>query len=183
VRDDCLKVRKTANGWSACCPAHDDNSPSLSIAIGEGGTVLIYCHAKCAYEDIIEALEQRGITWPVAVRGQPANRVGATVTPDIVQIMTRIDQRLKPIANTRGDRYLTGRGITARAPRNSATIRRYFIRGRVIGAGGRAPTPLVSRRRIAIMPQIDRRSHSIPQLLANLPLGALSSAAGQDGHR
>ncbi len=27
-------VRKSLKGWTACCPAHDDRTPSLSIGLG-----------------------------------------------------------------------------------------------------------------------------------------------------
>lgn len=53
----CLsRVGPSGNGWSACCPAHDDRNPSLSVSEGEDGRVLIYCHAGCAVTDIIEAM-------------------------------------------------------------------------------------------------------------------------------
>lgn len=42
--------------WSACCPAHDDTGASLSIAKGDGGKVLLTCHAGCSAEDIAEAV-------------------------------------------------------------------------------------------------------------------------------
>jgi hypothetical protein len=40
----------------ALCPAHKDRKPSLSIAKGSDGRVLLYCHAGCKYESIVEAL-------------------------------------------------------------------------------------------------------------------------------
>ena len=46
-------VRPTGNGFQACCPAHDDKTPSLSIAEAEDGRVLVKCHAGCKTEDII----------------------------------------------------------------------------------------------------------------------------------
>lgn len=42
--------------WSARCPAHDDRSPSLSIGVGDGGAVLLHCHAGCSFEQVTEAL-------------------------------------------------------------------------------------------------------------------------------
>lgn len=42
--------------WSARCPAHSDNRPSLSIARGEDERVLIHCHAGCEHAAICEAL-------------------------------------------------------------------------------------------------------------------------------
>ena len=44
--------RKTTSGWEACCPAHEDGKPSLSISIGDDGRILLHCHAGCAFEDI-----------------------------------------------------------------------------------------------------------------------------------
>jgi hypothetical protein len=50
------KVSRTGDGWSARCPSHEDGSPSLSVGVGEGGRVLLRCHAGCALEDIVAAL-------------------------------------------------------------------------------------------------------------------------------
>jgi putative DNA primase/helicase len=43
--------------WTARCPAHDDNSPSLSVRVGDGGKVLLKCFAGCGLADICRALE------------------------------------------------------------------------------------------------------------------------------
>ncbi|MFQ1701692.1 hypothetical protein ACJ5NV_13980, partial [Loktanella agnita] len=40
----------------ACCPAHGDKTPSLSIADGTSGRVLLKCHAGCSYAAISAAL-------------------------------------------------------------------------------------------------------------------------------
>lgn len=50
-------VQSTASGWSALCPAHDDHNPSLSIAEGEAGRVLVHCHAGCETEAVLAALD------------------------------------------------------------------------------------------------------------------------------
>ena len=44
--------------WMACCPAHDDRSPSLSIKEGERG-LLIRCWAGCDLRQIAQALGLR----------------------------------------------------------------------------------------------------------------------------
>lgn len=54
------KVR--ANGersWMACCPAHADRNPSLSVSEGEGGRVLLKCFAGCPAESVAAALGYR----------------------------------------------------------------------------------------------------------------------------
>ena len=50
-------VHQTSQGWSACCPAHDDSSPSLGISIGDDGRILIHCFAGCSAQEICEAVE------------------------------------------------------------------------------------------------------------------------------
>lgn len=51
------KVRKTGPGrWIACCPAHDDKSPSLSIRELEDGRVLLHCHCGCSPADVLAAV-------------------------------------------------------------------------------------------------------------------------------
>lgn len=47
---------KQGNGYSACCPAHEDRSPSLSVSEGDDGRVLVKCFAGCSSEEICAAL-------------------------------------------------------------------------------------------------------------------------------
>jgi putative DNA primase/helicase len=48
-------AKKTASGWQARCPAHDDKNPSLSIT-EKNGTALLFCHAGCPVEKILQSL-------------------------------------------------------------------------------------------------------------------------------
>lgn len=51
------KVRSHGKGrWVACCPAHHDKTPSLSIAEGDDGRVLVHCFAGCSVPEIIGAV-------------------------------------------------------------------------------------------------------------------------------
>src|SRR5579859_2670727 len=52
-------VRTSLHGWVACCPAHRDREPSLSIGLGEDGQILLNCFAGCTLDRIVEAM---GIT-------------------------------------------------------------------------------------------------------------------------
>ena len=50
------KVRKSGLGeWTACCPAHDDRSPSLAVKQTDDGRVLVKCFAGCSFEEIASA--------------------------------------------------------------------------------------------------------------------------------
>ncbi len=51
------KVRSAGTGkWTACCPSHDDKTPSLSVGEAHDGTVLLKCFAGCESSDVISAL-------------------------------------------------------------------------------------------------------------------------------
>ena len=52
-------AKRSGSGWSAKCPAHDDQHPSLTISEGDNGGVVLFCHAGCTVEAIVEALGLR----------------------------------------------------------------------------------------------------------------------------
>lgn len=55
--DRLSRVKQTAPGrWLACCPAHEDRSPSLSVRELDDGRILIYDFGGCAVEDVLVAL-------------------------------------------------------------------------------------------------------------------------------
>ncbi len=49
-------VHETANGWQTKCPAHTDKKPSLSVAKGGDGRILLKCHAGCTPEAIAKKM-------------------------------------------------------------------------------------------------------------------------------
>jgi hypothetical protein len=50
-------VRETGHGkYVACCPAHEDRSPSLAIKDCSDGRVLVHCFAGCETEDVLSAI-------------------------------------------------------------------------------------------------------------------------------
>lgn len=55
------RVKKTHSGWIASCPTgnheHGDRHPSLTVAVGTDGRVLVKCHAYgCGIDEIAEAV-------------------------------------------------------------------------------------------------------------------------------
>ena len=48
-------VRKSTSGWTACCPAHQDRHPSLTIDIGRNKCIVLKCHTGCTFESIVQA--------------------------------------------------------------------------------------------------------------------------------
>ena len=50
------KVKKiNFSEYAACCPAHDDKNPSLSIT-EKDGKILFHCHRGCSAEEIVNAM-------------------------------------------------------------------------------------------------------------------------------
>jgi hypothetical protein len=49
------KVRKHSKGWTACCPAHEDKTASLSVTERDG-RLLIHCFAGCAAASVMAAV-------------------------------------------------------------------------------------------------------------------------------
>lgn len=50
-------VTKSGPGkWRACCPAHQDRSPSLSLLLLDDGRILIHCFSGCPPGSVLGAL-------------------------------------------------------------------------------------------------------------------------------
>lgn len=79
VLSACKKVRQTGpSNWIACCPAHDDRSPSMTVREFDDGRVLLHCFGGCSVEEILGAL---GLKWdalfpdkPITQDFKPAHR-------------------------------------------------------------------------------------------------------------
>lgn len=51
------KARETGrDSWLACCPAHEDRSPSLTVKALDDGRILVHCFAGCGAADVVAAL-------------------------------------------------------------------------------------------------------------------------------
>lgn len=51
------KVKSTGQGrWVACCPAHQDKTPSLSIREAEDGRILLHCFSGCSVDAVVSAI-------------------------------------------------------------------------------------------------------------------------------
>jgi hypothetical protein len=48
------KVKRTGKeSWVACCPAHADKNPSMTITEKDDGRVLLHCFAGCSVDEIL----------------------------------------------------------------------------------------------------------------------------------
>ena len=76
------KARQEGDTWKACCPAHDDTNPSLTLSTGNKGMALWKCHSrKCSQEEVQDALFDLG-AWPYPSGGtRPLARPATTQVP------------------------------------------------------------------------------------------------------
>jgi hypothetical protein len=90
------KVKANGSGrWMACCPAHLDRNPSLSIREESDSRVLIQCFAGCETRDVLNAV---GLDWddvmppkPVYQRAKPIEqRIYPSDGLKLVQFESRI---------------------------------------------------------------------------------------------
>lgn len=118
-----LKGQRNGRGWLCRCPAHDDKTPSLSVATGRDGRLLLTCFAGCTFDDVRAALVRDGILEGKRTdRPVQRYRSPAIVLPDQLEEadrQRRIDRAIDifheagGITGTLGERYLLEhRGIT-----------------------------------------------------------------------
>ncbi|MDN3508972.1 MAG: AAA family ATPase [Candidatus Neptunochlamydia sp.] len=67
-------VKKSGSGYSACCPAHEDKTPSLSFSESPDGKILVHCFSGCETEEICASLGMK-ITdlFPQRINGNQGN--------------------------------------------------------------------------------------------------------------
>lgn len=81
--------------WQGFCPAHDDKNPSLSIKQEKNGTILLFCHAGCKYEQIMKALKINGCGSTHNLGGKTMKKNGETMKSKIVAIYDYQDETEK----------------------------------------------------------------------------------------
>lgn len=95
IRDTGNTVIDNGTTAKAQCPGHDDHHPSLSVKQTEGRT-LLHCHAGCANEDIMAAVN-------LTMADLFDDRRGATyIYPDDRQVHRTADKKFRQSGNTKG---------------------------------------------------------------------------------
>jgi putative DNA primase/helicase len=114
-----LGGRKAGRGWSACCPVHDDSTPSLSLRDSGDGRVLVFCHAGCNQGEVIAHLKASGL-WAQngtrQFRHTASSHVAKPTKPDRddakrTEIALSIWQDATPATGTMVETYLGSRGL------------------------------------------------------------------------
>lgn len=71
-------IRRSGDGYTARCPAHDDGTASLSVGPGKEHPVVIHCHAGCDRDAILDAV---GLTWTELCKPRSDDRQEGEWTP------------------------------------------------------------------------------------------------------
>jgi hypothetical protein len=133
-----LGGRRSGRGWVARCPAHDDRQPSLSIADGADGRLLLRCFAGCSWSAIQTALEAKSL-WPGRNTYLPGSARGwgpsrgqrrPVRQPGQLAFLKGIWRRATPPPGTEVETYLTSRSLTTPIP---PTLRYLRLRHRESG--------------------------------------------------
>jgi hypothetical protein len=120
-----LNGRRNGIGWLVRCPCPNhgkgrgDRSPSLSVADGDDGRLLLRCFAGCEFVDILDELKHRGLmdaaeTLPTRARFTPTIHRCAEPNPDVGALT--IWQATIEAQETVVDEYINRRGIYLRPP-------------------------------------------------------------------
>lgn len=107
----------------ACCPAHGDRKPSLSLAHAPDGRLLLNCKTGCAFIDILDALRSRGMLSrdyrpeplsPAEIARRKAEDEAAAQMAEKRALACW--REAQPIIGSIAEAYLRGRGITCALP-------------------------------------------------------------------
>lgn len=111
--------------WKTLCPAHDDHNPSLSIAEGDHGLVLLNCGAGCTFEAVCDALglDVRSLMGTGDRSGRNGSRPRAAPVPARraepskpdaerrAAVLKDARKQVRPLDGSAGAEYLQGRGF------------------------------------------------------------------------
>ncbi len=110
---------------TARCPAHDDRLPSLSLANGHDGRLLLTCYAGCSFREIIQALIRIGLLGKQAFFDKAYDQTlsfSKQFCADLKRAKQKAEraktiwQQSQPIKNTLAETYLRMRSITCDLP-------------------------------------------------------------------
>lgn len=111
----------------ACCPAHGDRKPSLTIADGRDGKLLLSCKTGCTFTDVLQALRDLGLIDRHHKPQPPSpSEIARREAEDRAEAERAEKKALAcwtealPIQGTIAETYLRNRGITCDLP---ATLR------------------------------------------------------------
>lgn len=100
----------------ACCPAHDDRTPSLGVSFGRQA-ILFHCFAGCDQQSVLTALAREGFEAPALFSGSATTEgPEPTRTRKPSAAALSIWRDAQPMRASPAKAYLKSRGILAASP-------------------------------------------------------------------
>lgn len=176
----------------ACCPAHGDRNPSLTLADGHSGRLLAHCKTGCTFAAVLDALRGLGIieghgaipqTDPAELARYEAKQRREAEKRE--RQARRCWEEAQPIGGTIAETYLRGRGITCALPETlrfhpdcwHPSARRLPAMVGLVQGGNR-----LAVHRTYLRPDGSGKAEARPDkaMLGNTAGGAVRIARGQD---
>ncbi|MCC6223447.1 MAG: hypothetical protein IT201_08160 [Thermoleophilia bacterium] len=158
-------VRRSGDGWTARCPAHEDRHASLSVGEGADGRALVHCHAGCPAESVVRSVglaladlfpDEVGCREPRPGGGRGA-AAGAARLPSEAEVSTwaarlldngkQLDVFLSRRAWTRDALELLGAGVAD----GRMTLPMRDAEARIVNMGRYAPKPPRGERKMYVV--------------------------------
>lgn len=106
----CDRVRWNGrDSFTACCIAHDDRSPSMSVS-QNGDKLLMHCHSGCTQEELLHAAGIRALRDPIQAIERPRPRARLVIDTSATEAKARKAVQLATLAPDNHD-YLVKKGI------------------------------------------------------------------------
>ncbi|MFB0613426.1 DUF7146 domain-containing protein [Aurantiacibacter poecillastricola] len=122
LEDTARKICESRGGkWSgtkgmACCPAHEDRTPSLGVTLGRKA-ILFHCFAGCDQQSVLSALAREGFEVARFFSGSSAeDQLEPTRVRKPSAAALRIWREAEPLGGSPAKAYLESRGILAASP-------------------------------------------------------------------
>lgn len=119
LEDTARKICESRGGkWSgtkgmACCPAHDDRTPSLGVTLGRRA-ILFHCFAGCDQQSVLSAMAREGFEVARFFSGSSAeDQLEPTSVRKPSAAALRIWREAEPLGASPAKAYLESRGILA----------------------------------------------------------------------
>jgi phage/plasmid primase-like uncharacterized protein len=106
-----LGGHRAGSGWVARCPAHDDRTPSLSLADGHDGRLLVKCWAGCSAHDVLSALRRCELIGANKLSGVIDARGASSDAVDRKKRALDLWNEAFPVSGTIAAQYLLARGL------------------------------------------------------------------------
>lgn len=122
IAESCGGATRNSEGFVCRCPAHDDQTASLSVRQSVEGKLLVKCFAGCDQREVIDALKRLGL-WPGTDRNGARKREAAmaavargNVKHSSAEWAAKIWNNSSAAKGTLVETYLRHRGITVPIP-------------------------------------------------------------------